>query len=55
MRKAAVYNHGRMAGLLTEVSPSEFVFRYDDAYFWLRASIPPCGFPQGIAAVFAVG
>ena len=33
MRKAEVYNHGRLAGLLTEVSPSEFVFRYDDAYF----------------------
>ena len=33
MRKAAVYNHGRLAGLLTEVSPSEYIFRYDDAYF----------------------
>lgn len=33
MRQAKVYNNGRLAGLLSELSPSEYVFRYDDAYF----------------------
>lgn len=33
MREAAVFNNGRMAGVLTEVSPSDYVFRYEDAYF----------------------
>ncbi|MBR1706788.1 MAG: HipA N-terminal domain-containing protein [Bacteroidales bacterium] len=33
MRAADVYNNGRLAGRLTEVSPTEYVFRYEDAYF----------------------
>lgn len=33
MRQGLVYNNGRLAGVLTEVSPSAYVFRYDDAYF----------------------
>jgi len=33
MRQAAIYNNGRLAGLLTEKSPTEYLFRYDDAYF----------------------
>ena len=33
MRQALVYNNGRLAGLLTESSPSEYIFRYDDVYF----------------------
>lgn len=33
MRRALVYNNGRLAGLLTEVSATEYVFRYDDVYF----------------------
>lgn len=36
MRKAAIYNHGVFAGVLTEENSSSgsgYVFRYDDAYF----------------------
>ena len=33
MRQAHVYNNGRLAGLLQEVSPKEYLFRYDDAYY----------------------
>ncbi|MDR2883341.1 MAG: HipA N-terminal domain-containing protein [Alistipes sp.] len=33
MRKADVFYNGIMAGELTELSPSEYVFRYDDGYF----------------------
>ncbi len=32
MRAARVYVNGRLAGVLREVSPSEYTFRYDDAY-----------------------
>ncbi|MFQ8805379.1 MAG: HipA N-terminal domain-containing protein [Alistipes indistinctus] len=33
MRQGAVYMNGCLAGILTEVSPAEYVFRYDDGYF----------------------
>jgi serine/threonine-protein kinase HipA len=33
MRKAEVFYNGTRAGELTELSPSEYVFRYDDGYF----------------------
>lgn len=33
MRKAEVYINRTLAGTLTEVSPKEYVFRYDDTYF----------------------
>ncbi len=33
MRKANVFYNGIPAGELTEVSPNDYVFRYDDAYF----------------------
>ena len=33
MRKAEVYVNRILAGTLTEVSPKEYVFRYDDTYF----------------------
>lgn len=33
MRAALVYNNGRLAGALKEVSPSEYVFTYDGDYF----------------------
>ncbi|MFA6335410.1 MAG: HipA N-terminal domain-containing protein [Bacteroidales bacterium] len=33
MRKAAVYLRGEYAGVLTEVSRKEYLFRYDDDYF----------------------
>lgn len=33
MRRGAVYMNDRLAGILTEVSPAEYVFRYDDSYF----------------------
>lgn len=33
MRQALVYNNGRLAGLLTEVSATEYTFRYEDAYY----------------------
>ncbi len=33
MRQGLVYNNGRLAGVVSELSPSEYVFRYDDAYF----------------------
>ena len=33
MRQGAVYMNGYLAGILTEVSPTEYVFRYDDGYF----------------------
>lgn len=33
MREADVYLNSRLAGRLSEVSPSEYVFCYDDAYY----------------------
>jgi HipA-like protein len=33
MRKAEVFCKDQLAGLLTEVSSGQFVFRYDDKYF----------------------
>ena len=33
MREAIVYNSGRVAGRLQEISPFEYFFRYDDEYF----------------------
>ena len=33
MRQCSVFNNGRFAGVLSEVSLSEYVFRYDDSYF----------------------
>jgi serine/threonine-protein kinase HipA len=33
MRKAIVFYNGILAGELTELSPSEYVFRYNDRYF----------------------
>jgi serine/threonine-protein kinase HipA len=33
MRKANVFYNGTPAGELTEFSPNEYSFRYDDAYF----------------------
>lgn len=33
MRKAAVYLRGEYAGELTEVSQSEYIFKYDNDYF----------------------
>ena len=33
MRKAEVYVNRTLAGTLSEVSPKEYVFRYDDTYF----------------------
>lgn len=33
MRQAAVYNNGRFAGVLTEYSSSDYVFRYEDNYY----------------------
>ena len=32
MRKAIVYVHNNRAGVLTEISPTEFYFEYDDNY-----------------------
>ncbi|AEM71723.1 HipA N-terminal domain protein [Allomuricauda ruestringensis DSM 13258] len=32
MRKAVVYTHGKRAGVLTEVSPNEYHFDYDEDY-----------------------
>lgn len=32
MRKAEIYVNKILAGILTEVSPKEYVFRYDDLY-----------------------
>lgn len=32
MRKAVVYAHGKRAGILTELSPTEYRFDYDDDY-----------------------
>ena len=32
MRKAIVYVHNNRAGALTEISPTEFYFEYDDNY-----------------------
>lgn len=32
MREAAVYAHGKRTGVLTEISPQEYLFRYDDSY-----------------------
>ncbi len=33
MRSARIFNNDRLAGELREVSPMEYEFRYDDAYF----------------------
>ena len=33
MRVGIVFWNKKLAGTLTEVSPEEYVFRYDDAYF----------------------
>jgi serine/threonine-protein kinase HipA len=33
MRRAEVFYNGILAGELVELSPSEYVFRYDDRYF----------------------
>lgn len=33
MRTAHVYRNRLLAGTLTEVTPQEYVFRYDNAYF----------------------
>jgi serine/threonine-protein kinase HipA len=33
MRRAEVFYNGILAGELTELSPGEYVFRYDDRYF----------------------
>lgn len=33
MRQAVVYNNGRLAGILTEYSASDYVFRYEDSYY----------------------
>lgn len=33
MRKAIVYYNGIAAGVLTEASQQEYLFRYDDGYF----------------------
>ena len=33
MRAALIYNNGRLAGSIKEVSPSEYVFTYDGDYF----------------------
>ncbi len=33
MRRAHVFYNGILAGELTEFSPNEYVFRYDDGYF----------------------
>ena len=32
MRKATVYVHGKRAGILTEVSESDYYFEYDEVY-----------------------
>lgn len=39
MRQAEVYNNGLLAGILTEVSSREYIFRYDDRY-WSDSSRP---------------
>ena len=33
MRQGHVYQNGKFAGILTEVTSSEYVFRYDDLYY----------------------
>lgn len=33
MRQGLVYNNGRLAGIISEISASDFIFRYDDEYF----------------------
>lgn len=33
MRQGAVYMNGKLAGILTEISPTEYVFKYDDTYY----------------------
>ncbi|WP_214226332.1 HipA N-terminal domain-containing protein [Pedobacter sp. B4-66] len=33
MRQGAVFYNGKLAGLLTENSRNDYVFRYDDLYF----------------------
>ena len=32
MRQGAVYMNGKLA-ILTEISPTEYVFKYDDTYY----------------------
>lgn len=32
MRKAIIYVHNNRAGVLTEISPTEYYFEYDDNY-----------------------
>lgn len=46
MRKADVYVNKVLAGILTEVSPKEYVFRYDDRYM-LDASRPAISLTLG--------
>ena len=31
--QGAVYMNGKLAGILTEISPTEYVFKYDDTYY----------------------
>ena len=33
MRQALVYHNHRLAGMLSELSPREYEFRYDDTYY----------------------
>ena len=33
MRSAQVFNNQRLAGMLTEASPHDYIFKYEDAYF----------------------
>lgn len=33
MRQGGVYMNNRLAGILTEISPTEYRFLYDDAYY----------------------
>lgn len=39
MRKAEVYRNGRLAGELTRVNKSNYIFRYSDSYY-LNDSLP---------------
>ena len=50
MRQGMVYMNGIPAGVLTEVSPTEYLFRYEDAYYADAAmpavslTLPSCGY-----------
>jgi HipA-like protein len=33
MRKALVYRNQELAGILEEITPQQYIFRYDNAYF----------------------